>query len=241
MNRVSRDIKNLFQNVGVHNMEKLPDTPAEKKEFSKLFQEFNQYLAAAKVQGFHWESELYIFDEGLETEYVEKSDLDESTFLILAGRYKELSSDSENTGENEDVPYDLVSHLLQIDTGKIDADYMNHSFTKYLKMKIQNSGDPQKNQMLEQTLNQLHKTFANLTQEEQKLASIILRDVDEGKLIPEGGKTMRDYITEYQVQSHDDQISAVVAAFGIDEATLRKLTALGLNKNNIDEFGRFTA
>lgn len=32
-----------------------------------------------------------------------------------------------------DVPFDINGYLTEIDTGKIDADYMNSRFDKYLK------------------------------------------------------------------------------------------------------------
>ena len=41
--------------------------------------------------------------------------------------------DSDRQG-NDDVPYDLVGYLTEIDTGVIDADYMNSRFEKYLKL-----------------------------------------------------------------------------------------------------------
>ncbi|MDP0588856.1 MAG: hypothetical protein QS748_06560 [Candidatus Endonucleobacter bathymodioli] len=58
----------------------------------------------------------------------------ENTYLILALRYKELSSGSGEESDGSDaVPFDIVGHLTEIDTGKIDADYMNSRFDKYLK------------------------------------------------------------------------------------------------------------
>ena len=32
------------------------------------------------------------------------------------------------------MPYDLVGYLIEIDTGRIDSDYMNSRFEKYLKL-----------------------------------------------------------------------------------------------------------
>ena len=59
---------------------------------------------------------------------------DENDFLTLAQRYKELaSSASDEPGGHEDMMYDLSGYLVEIDTGVIDADYMNSRFVKYLK------------------------------------------------------------------------------------------------------------
>ena len=63
-------------------------------------------------------------------------EFDENAFLILAQRYKELSAaSSDDPGSQDiDIPYDLVGYLTEIDTGVIDADYMNSRFDKYLKL-----------------------------------------------------------------------------------------------------------
>ena len=139
-------------------------------------------------------------------------------------------------GRNEDVPYDLVGYLIEIDTGRIDSDYMNSRFEKYLKL-IKQEGIP--GELIEQARAELHKTFAGLTQEEQKYANIFLHDTERGDVIPEPGKTLRDYITEYLYTAKDDQIHHFATAFGMDEEKLRDMMSLGLTEANINEFGRF--
>lgn len=52
---------------------------------------------------------------------------DENTYLVLVLRYKELAGGG-GVGMGDDVPYDLVGYITEIDTGLIDADYMNSSF-----------------------------------------------------------------------------------------------------------------
>lgn len=107
----------------------------------------------------------------------------ENDFLTLAQRYKELaSSASDEPGGHEDMMYDLSGYLVEIDTGVIDADYMNSRFVKYLKM-IRQQGTP--GELIEQAKAELHKTFATLTQEEQKYANIFLHDTERGDVIPE--------------------------------------------------------
>jgi type I restriction enzyme R subunit len=88
-------------------------------------------------------------------------------------------------------------------------------------------------------LDDLHKTFATLTQEEQKYAGIFLRDIERGEAVVEEEKTLRDYITEYQVRAKAGQIHRVAVAFGLDEAKLRNLMELKLTEANINEYGRF--
>ena len=59
--------------------------------------------------------------------------LNETTYLILAMRYKELFSGKSGSG-GDDVPYDIDGYLTTIDTGKIDSDYMNSRFEKFFKL-----------------------------------------------------------------------------------------------------------
>ena len=92
---------------------------------------------------------------------------------------------------------------------------------------------------LEETLNELHKAFASLTQEEQKYANIFLHDVDAGEAELEEGKTFREYITAYMVRAKNDQISLLVQYLGVDESKLRALMAIGVSEDTINEFNRF--
>ena len=92
---------------------------------------------------------------------------------------------------------------------------------------------------IEQAKAELHKTFAALTQEEQKYANIFLHDIERGDVIAEDGKTLRDYITEYQFRAKDDQIHRFATIFGLDEDKLRNMMGFNLNEATINEFGRF--
>ena len=62
---------------------------------------------------------------------------------------------------------------------------------------------------MKQAEDELHKTFATLSLEEQKFANIFLHDIQSGDIEPEEGKTFRDYITEYLSKAKDDQIHRV--------------------------------
>ena len=236
LNSIFNDIAYLFKTAGIPNFEKLPEDRAVRAKFASLFKKFNEYLEAAKVQGFQWDKRIYSFkdDEGGESTEI-GTEFDESTFLTLAQRYKELSSDPpDDPGEPDtDIPYDLVGHLTEIDTVVIDATYMNSRFVKYLKLLHQDGGAK------EQAKAELHKTFATLSQEEQKYANIFLHDIERGEVIAEEGKTLRDYITEYQCRAKNDQIHRFATTFGLDEHRLRKMMERSLNEATINEFGRF--
>lgn len=235
MNDIYAEIAELFAGAGVENFERLPKETAVCRKFAKLFKEFNDYLEAAKIQGFKWEQTTYL---NVETGEVINMTVDEKNYLVLVLRYKELfgGGDDSSEGGDEDIPYDLVGYITEIDTGRIDSDYMNSRFEKYMKL-LNLEGVSQEE--LEQAETELHKTFATLSQEEQKYANIFLHDIQRGDVAVSEGKTLRDYITDYLSKAKNDQIHRVAVALGLDEAKLRNIMSLQLNSSNINEFGRY--
>ena len=239
MNSLFKEIKDVFENAGIENFEHIPPDVTERKKFAELFRQFNDYLEAAKVQGFTWGQLEYKVrdDETGETVDISMS-LDETTYLILVKRYKELFVSAPGWS-GEDVPYDIAGYITTIDTEKIDSDYMNSRFNKYLKL-LKSEGTDAKE--LKRAEEELHKTFAALSQEEQKYANIFLHDIQSGDVIVTKGKTFKDYIIEYVSQAKDDQIHRLAAyALGLDEVMLRNMMAQHVTEDNINEFGRFDA
>ena len=230
LNALFDDIVYLFRSAGISNFERLPEDKSECGQFAKLFKQFNMHLEAAKIQGFHWGKLAYLLEvNGVKTTI--KLHLDETTYLILALRYKELFSSS-GAGPGEDIPYEIDAYLTEINTGVIDADYMNSRFKKYIKA-LQDGAETAS------VLEELHKSFATLTQEEQKYANIFLHDVQNGDVTVDEGKTLRDYITEYMTSAKNDQIHRFATAIGVDEGLLRSFMQLKVTEANINEFGRF--
>ncbi|BCU92099.1 DEAD/DEAH box helicase [Yersinia pseudotuberculosis] len=237
MNELVADITELFVSAGVENFEKLPDDIETCAQFAKLFNTFSQHLEAAKVQGFHWEQSIYSFTEN-DVEHEVTLAIDEQTYLSLVLRYKELVGKGDGGGAGEgDVPFDISGYLTEIDTGKIDADYMNSRFDKYLK-ELNQHQDPAS---IETTLNELHKSFASLTQSEQKYAKLFLHDLQRGDAQLIEGHTFRDYINTYKDNAENAQLNAVVNALGLDKERLIALMADSVNDKNLNDFGRFDA
>ncbi len=239
MNELVADITELFVNAGVENFEKLPDDLEACAQFAKLFNTFNQHLEAAKVQGLHWEQSVHSSTEN-EGEHEVTLAIDEQTYLSLVLRYKELvaKGDGGSGGAGGgDVPFDISGYLTEIDTGKIDADYMNSRFDKYLK----ELHKPQDSASIEATSNELHKSFASLTQRDQRYAKLFLHDLQRGDAQLIEGHTFRDYINTYKDNAENAQLNTVVNALGLDKELLIALMADSVNDNNLNDFGRFDA
>ena len=115
-------------------------------------------MEAAKIQGFTWkQAEYSIPDEASGVTHDITMLLDETTYLVLVKRYKELFAPGPSAG-NDDVPYDIEGYITTIDTDKIDSDYMNSRFEKYRK--ALETGDSEAREAAKQ---ELHKTFASLS------------------------------------------------------------------------------
>ena len=234
-----QEILIVFEAAGVGDLSKLPASQEARRKFAKEFVELNEFLEAAKVQGFTWEQDTYEFEEEPEEgELSSKSFfvqpiIDKRTYLVLVQRYKELFAGGGDPGDAPEAPYELDGHITEIDTGLIDSDYMNANFEKWLKyLEKDDEG-------LAAAREELHRSFASLSQDDQRFAELFLHDVERGDATLEAGKTLRDYITSYARKAKNAQVERIVEALGIDGELLATMAALDLAESNINEFGRF--
>ena len=242
MNLVYREIVSMFEAAGVSDLASLPEEISECGKFADLFRELNESLDAARVQGFDWDIAEYEFEgEGPDDpKRVIEMVFDENDYLTLAQRYKELAGKTDPPDDEDDTPteapFDIVGYLTEIDTGRINADYMNDNFEKWCKVTGDENASAEENKRL---LEQLHKSFAYLPQEQQRYAEMIIHDVLNGDLLVEEGKTFRDYINEYQAQTEDGRVVRLVETLGVDRNKLLALMKMCPTADNINEFGRF--
>lgn len=235
VNRFYDDVMRLFVREGKSDLSRLPEGQADVKEFRKQFSKLNEKLNAAMIQGFRWEKTDYTSEETGETVHVQ---LNLQTYETLWQRYKEIPQGPEPGTEDETVPVYLTRNVNALEDDDIDADYMNSNFDKYRKILAQKNVSERDKQA---ALDTLHRSFAALSQEDQKYANIFLHDIDAGSVELEEGETLRDYIVEYRVKARNSRTAAVAAAFGIDEEVLSELAEAHLTERNINEYGRFDA
>lgn len=229
INAVFVVIKDIFVSAGIPDFSKLPSDNAAKAKFSKEFNKLNKLIVSAKLQGMTWDKSVYDFPN----EQI-KLDITENDYISLLQRYKELTRTKNTTGAS-DVPLDIDPSITNISTDLIDANYMQSKFKKYLV--ALNSGNAQDRQ---DALDELHKTFSTLSQEEQKQANIILTDIYSGKLVPDGTETIKDYIIEYMLRTKQANDIKLANILGIPYDVLKKFLD-EVNKKNPDEFGRLKA
>lgn len=225
------EIKALFLSAGISDFSKLPSDDADIGKFALLFREMSKYLEAAKIQGFAWK----LLNSGIDLSTGILMHFDEHTYNVLLQRYKEIL----NSGTSSVSSYfDIDTTLSEMKTGEINSAYLESKFTKYLKALQINGAD---SNLVISALDELHKAFASLTQEEQKYANIIIHDIQSGDLIIDSSKSFRDYINDYQSKAKDDQIHKCSIKLGINELDLRKIMESSPNESNLNEFGRFDA
>lgn len=230
MNASFAEITAIFAAAGIPDFSKLPDDLTARAAFAKQFNQFNAVLEAAKIQGFAWDKSVYESSEEPKTQV--QLAINQHQYLTLLQRYKELGAGGGGGGDA--IPFEIDSHITEIDTGKIDADYMNSRFEKYLK--VLQSRDEQAKEI---TLADLHRSFTSLSQEEQKIAEIFLHDIQRGDVQIDPNRTFRDYLADYQAAAKNREIDTLVARLGVDRAKLVALMNTHVTPSNINEFGRF--
>ena len=225
----------LFSAEGIEYYATLPQAEASRKKFAKEFCEMTKKLEAAKMQGFLWEKTEYEFPHTNGWTKV-KMELDEQTYKVLLARYRELFQNTGGgDGGDEDV-YQLEAYITETGTGTIDAEYINDKFVKFVK-NLYTSGPG--SEFVKAAQAELHTAFASLSQRDQRTAQRILHDIESGDLRLSPGKTIYDYIVDYQKRECDQQIYTLAEATGLNINKLKELISKDTNEQNLNEQGRF--
>ncbi|MDY5279534.1 type I restriction endonuclease subunit R, EcoR124 family [Sharpea porci] len=240
MNMYYEDIIHVFEGAGIPELDRLPDDDESKAKFAKQFRLFCNYMQAARIQGFTWKKTEYSTridaEDQSEEAFIHLLPTEEK-YLILLQRYKELSRGGGDEGDDEPT-FTIDPYLSEIDTGIIDNNYMNSRFEKWKKQLVTPGVDPKET---EKTLLELHKSFAFLSQENQKYATMFLHDVESGDAHFVEGKQFIDYIIDYANTEKDEQIAKIVEYLGVAEDQLKEIMQANVTEKNLNEFGRFDA
>ena len=125
----------------------------------------------------------------------------------------------------ESCGYDIDPYLVEMDSAKIDIDYLNENFQRWLK--VCNDDNPYADQLLQE----LHNNFVYLPREDQKYAESILLDIKFGDLTVQDGLSFVDYINRYKMSAENEQIKELAVAFGLRANVLAILSGLLVTKN----------
>ena len=227
MNVCFADIADIFKWAGLEDFSKNPDDTTSCAKFVKLFNQLNEHLQAARLLGFSWGKLSYDVVQEDDSVITATLNFDQETYDKLLARYKDLFKESsDNGGGSDDVPFDLRSHINEIETDKIDQNYMNARFEKWLKT----IGGIEEAAALEE----LHHSFATLSKEDQKFAELFLHDVQSGDIKLDPNLALSDYITTYKQKDANDKVLKVIKGLGLDGDLLRALLARKYTSENLD-------
>lgn len=234
INSLFNHITNIFRSHEIFNFERLPNTREDRNMFAKDFSQMTHLIEAAKLQGFVWDKDTYEFQHG-QTFVKVVVEINEETYEILRQRYKELFEAPTGT-QHEPWDYAIDTYITEVGTGTIDAEYINSKFVRFIKtLYTEGPGS----EVTKNALQELHKSFASLSQKDQRTAMVILHDIQRGDVRMEVGKTIYDYITEYQLDELKKQIYTVAEATGLNASQLINLIGCEPNEANLNEFNRF--
>ena len=227
MNVCFADIADIFKWARLEDFSKNPDDTTSCAKFVKLFNQLNEHLQAARLLGFSWGKLSYDVVQEDDSVITATLNFDQETYDKLLARYKDLFKESSgNGGGSDDVPFDLRSHINEIETDKIDQNYMNARFEKWLKT----IGSIEEAAALEE----LHHSFATLSKEDQKFAELFLHDVQSGDIKLDPNLALSDYITTYKQKDANDKVLKVIKGLGLDGDLLRALLARKYTSENLD-------
>jgi len=241
MNDITEDIQSVFSVDDIENFTELPSSSEAKQKFASLFETFDDVLEGALIQGFNWDQESYHTQlqpnqEKEDVEVIFTEDMYQSWLL----RYKELAemqSSDNTTADPAEVPYDIDYSLVQKDTGRIDYDYLNNNFERYIRLQNE-EGNPEEKKRVK---NDLHRFFATLTSEQQRYAGMVINDLENGYLTVEGNKNFMDYVNDYQDRTETGYVQKLTNAFGIENnESLIEMMNLNIDRNNINTKGKLS-
>nr|WP_314764655.1 HsdR family type I site-specific deoxyribonuclease [uncultured Neisseria sp.] len=228
MNVCFADIADIFKRAKVADFATNPDDATACAKFVKLFNQLNDHLQAARLLGFVWEKLSYDVVQEDDSVITATLNFDQETYDKLLARYKDLFKEEPGGGGggSDEVPFDLRSYINEIETDKIDQNYMNERFKKWLKT----IGSMEEAAALEE----LHHSFATLSKEDQKFAELFLHDVQSGDIQLDPNLALSDYITDYKQKDANDKVVKVIKDLGLDGNLLRTMLARKYTRENLD-------
>jgi type I restriction enzyme R subunit len=252
LNSLFDEIHDIFKNSGFDDFESLPSAEADRKKLSLLYKKFKKTFISAELQGLRDSDfvdggevgKFEVQDSIMEVETSDNGSFENGHGRVdfslgdmkkIDQRMKDLSFISKTNG-SDSATYDLDSYISETEEDKINYDYLNSKFEKYLRDLGQHNITREE---FDSLLDNIHSNFAYLSVEQQKYADIFLRDIQCGNIVIESGKNFLDYIGEYKAKAANDKFSMLADALGLDKSLLMEMSKLNLNEKNIDEFGRF--
>lgn len=257
MEQTFYDIKDLFEKAGISDFSSLPKDEATVGKFVKLYNKFNAYLDAAKVQGFSWDKNTYYVEEsevgkpepketsvGSGTTATAKEqvtfNVSRDSFLAITQRYVSIVQPGPGPGPGPGTssipPFEIDIHLIENHMDKIDEAYLQKFFKAYIdSLKATGEGSEESKKALEA----LYSEFAKLSTDNQRIAKNIISDIQTGKLQVSEEFSLFEMITRYAKNEQDNRMQEFCTNLGINVDKFNELVK-EINKDNPDEGGKLS-
>lgn len=235
INSIFDTIKAIFESNNIDNFDKNPANPEDVAKFVLEFNKLYKRIEAAKIQGFRWSKLIYKFVHGNAIISL-RVNLSEEEYNILLVRYKETIVEVPPGEPPIEVIYNINTNIIENSSIKIDYDYMESKFKKYIKaLQINNNDDLS---LINSVFDELRHSFAFLSQDDQKIANIIIHDIQSGDLIIHESDTFNELMTTYKLSRKANNITEFSKLWGIPEDQLKHFIEESKNYSNLNEYGR---
>lgn len=229
MNNNYKSIIKLFEENGIENFSKLPESQRDIGLFADLFNNISNYYYRSIPQLFTWAKKTYITEDAGEVTVL----LDETTYEILHQRYSEIPR---TVQPGEDIIYDIKDFLTDVSSNEINRAFMEAKFSEVLK-DLSNGTNPEN---IKNLLDELKSNFTILSAEDQITAEAILEDIYSGAFKDfDEDKSLTEYIEIYNRNTLKSNIEKFSAAFGFDKEKLSRIISFHLSEENLLQGGLF--
>ena len=229
LNLKFKEIKQIYLKNGISNFEKNPESDEDRQKIADLFNEFNDLIIAAKIQGYNDDKIEQETDHGKVV-----MEFDKEIYEILLQRYKELNNFIGSENSSKKIPFGINPSIVQSTVSQIDFNYFNTKFKKWYKVfKAVKEGSE-----VEKALADLKSSYLKLSPEDQEIVDDILFEIQTGKLVLENEENLTDCINAKKQAKENDLIKRFCDTFGYDENLLREIINSHVTPSNFNEYGR---
>ena len=229
LNLKFKEIKQIYLKNGISNFEKNPESDEDRQKIADLFNEFNDLIIAAKIQGYNDDKIEQETDHGKVV-----MEFDKEIYEILLQRYKELNNFIGGENSSKKIPFGINPSIVQSTVSQIDFNYFNTKFKKWYKVfKAVKEGSE-----VEKALADLKSSYLKLSPEDQEIVDDILFEIQTGKLVLENEENLTDCINAKKQAKENDLIKRFCDTFGYDENLLREIINSHVTPSNFNEYGR---
>ena len=236
LNEILKKIVNIFAAAGIEDFSKVPPAEEDKNKFIKEMSQLMSVIRLATVQGYRLEKQDYTFKDDGEARGVHIG-LTKTLYEVLLLRLKEALAGtiSDPITRPEESPLESIDGQLNINSLKIDLDYIESRFKVFLKA-VQDK-DPEDHQ--ESLLNEIHGYYCLLSREQQAAADYLLAKIKSGEIVVQGNETLENLLEKYLKDQKEEQIDQFVEITGVDKKQLVDFINSSVTDGNLNAYGRF--